>query len=215
MEHLKRKSEKRKSRYRKQPHFHHRKTEKAISSSSLEVFVKPEREIPSPPSFLVERVPLELQQQIADLLPPSSATALSLTCKRLWVTLQDKHHICEICTAGDKQSLLSLLARDLPDHDNCVRCLRLHPAREWWRPKRPFMPCSSSSARREDDRRVVVRAAAFRMASLKRDQTPECAKHWKLQSFKEANTEELGYNHLRQIQGEYQVINGRVVHREQ
>ncbi|KAI9050957.1 hypothetical protein LZ554_005067 [Drepanopeziza brunnea f. sp. 'monogermtubi'] len=215
MEHLKRKGAKTKSRFGKQPRFRHQKTEKAISGSSLEVFAKPEREIPSPPSFLVERVPLELQQQIADLLPPSSAIALSLTRKRLWVSLQRPHHICEICTAGEKQSLLSLLARDLADHENCITCLRLHPPRHWWMPKRPFLPCSSSSARGEDDKRAIVRAAAFRMASRERNQTPECTKYWKLQSSKVAMIEEQGYDYLRQSQGEYQVVNGRVMHREQ
>jgi hypothetical protein len=79
-----------------------------------------------PPPLL--RLGIETIQHIATFLPPSSASALALGCRRLKRIIGTQYW--EKCNLrkyeNEKHILLEFLSWDSPDEINCERCMRLH-----------------------------------------------------------------------------------------
>ncbi|KAI4153094.1 MAG: hypothetical protein LQ340_002521 [Diploschistes diacapsis] len=77
-----------------------------------------------------QNLPRETLQNIAELLPISSAAALTLTCKSLLFILGHRylHYLRrgDYCNEPELRKLLLLIERDLPTYYGCLDCLRLH-----------------------------------------------------------------------------------------
>lgn len=182
---------------------------------------------------MLVKLPRETLQEIAAHLSPSSALALAVACKALWSTLRLRHvHVCDLCTPGEKQQLLALLARDLPRHRPCQYCLRLHPIKRWrglvgraaastssstpsLARAQPPVPCVfPGRLLRGHGLPGVFDMAAFRMAARDYHQRPACAEFWRRKGLEEAGVSRAG-DYLIQSREEGRVFEGRLVHRLQ
>ncbi|KAH8808183.1 hypothetical protein F5884DRAFT_791386 [Xylogone sp. PMI_703] len=95
-------------------------SEQSISSQAL--FLQQQQQ--SAQSWLVQ-LPPELIYTIADLLPPESTAALSLTCRYLYNLLR-KRRLKLLKVRRNRYQLAALIAWDLPDHIACFHCNSYH-----------------------------------------------------------------------------------------
>ena len=85
---------------------------------------------PQPSKNMIQHLPIENLQQIADLLPVSSAAAMSLASKSLLYVLGHQYLYTmrgEFANEPELRKFLLLIEKDLPGYYACLDCLRLHP----------------------------------------------------------------------------------------
>lgn len=165
---------------------------------------------------LLQTLPLELLLQIIEQLPAPSAAVFSISCMRIKLLTGTIYLEYLVGRRAETHGFLDLIARDLPDHDACPPCQKLHKIED----ARKYTPHSYySTACTSADRKAILflifggsfSSTIFSMAMKRHQQNQECGTL--LNELSHPASIYSTSRYLVQTRGEYRIINGQMIHR--